>query len=132
MTGTNIIQPVIRTMLLDNPEVYAATQGRIFDISPPGTRPQLPAITLQRISETLNPLTMARSTRIQVDCYAYSHAGANDLAEAVQRALTNRSLTQEDLAVFSIRPGTIIDYFTVDTRTYRTMADYTVAWRTTA
>jgi len=57
----------------------------------------LPAVTLQTISEPINPLMKGedalRETRVQVNCYADSRQGADDLRDAVLAARPTRSVS---------------------------------------
>ena len=125
-----MIQPAIRSMLVNDPGVAAMVSGRVYDIIIPETSPAAPFLVLQKVSETLAPVIMEKTTSITVDAYALTHTQADELADRVCRALNNRAAETNDEIIHRITQISQRDMFTSDTRLFRVTADYRVVWRT--
>lgn len=122
------IQSIIRTILQQDSAVAGISGGRIYDlVFPPGY--SIPAATLQRISETIDALTLAGTTTLQIDAYARTHTDAANLAEAIRQSLTNYSQAGDQEDILSILPQNTVDFYTADNRLHRVSTDYAVTWR---
>lgn len=121
------IQSTIRNILVEDARVNALIEDRVYDLLfPPGY--QIPACTIQRISETLDPLTMTGTTTLQIDAYARTHEQAAEVAEAVRQTLTNTTQAGEP-AILALIPQNTVDFYTVYNRLFRVSTDYAVTWR---
>lgn len=121
------IQPIIREILIENDRVKELIAERVYDLILPSGH-TIPAITIQRISETLNASTIAGNTLLQIDAYSHTHAQAETVAEAVRQALTNTTKAG-DPDILGIVPQNTIDTYTPDNRLFRVTTDYLVSWR---
>lgn len=121
-------QAIIRETLYNNEYLKRVVRGRIYDMQIPKDI-TMPCITLQRISETLDRITLVRKTVYQVDCYSESHVEAGFIAETVLSVLTNSTYDRPDLDIYIVSPETLTDLSAPETRLYRVTGDYAVIWR---
>lgn len=125
-----MIQPLVRSILVNDPTISAMVDTRVYDIVFPSVRTPTPAIILQRISETYDSVTMSRATTLQVDSYALSHETAQTLDTLVSQLLTNLSgVVASDVEILNIIPVNSLDFYTPDNKLYRVATDYSVFWR---
>lgn len=123
------IQSVIRGILCADEYMVPLIHGRVYDALMLPKNIEYPCITLQRISETLDPDTMFRRTTVQIDCYSTSHVEADTIAETVLSVLLRRRQSTSQLLIFSIKPETLNDLSDQQTRLFRVTGDYAVIWR---
>lgn len=121
------IQAAIRDILTRPDAVSVTLVSDVYDTVIPENA-SMPCITLQRISETIDPVTMLRKTMMQVDCYSRDHIQADILAEKILNVLMNHS-ESEKVTIFSIVPTNTTDLSVPETRLYRVTCDYAIIWR---
>ena len=122
-----LIQAAVRTLLLFDADVSGAVEGRVFGMVFPKNI-TFPCITIQRISETIDPITYLRRTALQIDCHSGDQIEAVTIAEMVMRALINRTDANQE-HIISIIPTNTLDLSVPETRLFRVTSDYTVIWR---
>lgn len=122
-----LIQAAVRTLLLFDADVSEAVGSRVFGMAFPKDI-TFPCITIQRVSETIDPITYLRRTALQIDCYSGNHIEAVNIAELVMRALINRTDANQE-HIISIIPTNTLDLSVPETRLFRVTSDYTVIWR---
>lgn len=122
------IQAAVRDILSGAPAITAEVSERIYGVPAPQAR-EFPALLLQRISEVTDLQTDGRQTRIQVDCYAYQHTTADNLADAVESVLAGFRGTVGGCDIQFIKPINTVDFYDPESRIYRTAVDFNVAWR---
>lgn len=121
------IQAAIRDILTRPAAVSVTNVPDVYDTVIP-ENVSMPCVTFQRISETIDPVTMLRKTMMQVDCYSRDHIQADILAEKILNVLMNHS-ESEKVTIFSIVPTNTTDLSVPETRLYRVTCDYAIIWR---
>lgn len=121
------IQAAIRDILTRPDAVSVTLVSDVYDTVIPENA-SMPCITLQRISEAIDHVTMLRKTMMQVDCYSRDHIQADILAEKILNVLMNHS-ESEKVTIFSIVPTNTTDLSVPETRLYRVTCDYAIIWR---
>ena len=121
-TSPDTPQALVRELLTSE------TSYSVYDMVLPKNI-QVPCITLQRISETIDAVTMLRRTTIQIDCYSESHPDADTIAEEVLAVLVNRRMETTQMTILSITPESTRDLSVPETRLFRVTGEYAVVWR---
>lgn len=122
------VQSTVKSLLESSAAVQAAG-ATFYDVPFPHTLPQIPAVQLQRIAETVDDVTREIRTVLQIDVYDKDLSTAQNLADTIYNVLQGATATTSTERIHYISKVNTVDYYMPETRLHRIGTDYAVKWR---